>query len=162
MSEKKSNKRKTVVDYPELVKQWNDEKNHGSRPDEYSYGSNRKVWWRCEKGHEWEAIIGNRTKGRGCPYCSGRKALAGDNDLLKLYPDIAREWNSKKNGSLLPSQIRPGSNEKVWWICRNGHEWEASPDHRINGRGGPYCSHHKVMPENSLSQLFPNLLDEWD
>jgi hypothetical protein len=35
-------------------------------------GSNKKVWWQCleNPGHEWQATVINRTKGRGCPYCN--------------------------------------------------------------------------------------------
>lgn len=28
-----------------------------------------KTWWRCPKGHEWEADYHNIRKGRGCPLC---------------------------------------------------------------------------------------------
>lgn len=32
--------------------------------------SNKKVWWKCKNGHEWQAIISNRTnKNQGCPFC---------------------------------------------------------------------------------------------
>ena len=35
--------------------------------------SHQKVWWRCTKGHEWEAVVSSRTRGSACPYCSSRK-----------------------------------------------------------------------------------------
>ena len=48
---------------------------------------------KCKEGHEWSGLIANRArKGKadpGCPYCSGRKALAGYNDLATTHPDIA-------------------------------------------------------------------------
>jgi hypothetical protein len=32
--------------------------------------ANKKVWWQCSIGHEWEATVNNRSsKGSGCPYC---------------------------------------------------------------------------------------------
>jgi hypothetical protein len=37
---------------------------------------NKKVWWICEEGHEWQATVKSRVKGRGCPECNknlGRK-----------------------------------------------------------------------------------------
>lgn len=34
-----------------------------------SAGSQRKVSWRCEKGHVWVAPPANRTRGRGCNAC---------------------------------------------------------------------------------------------
>ena len=37
-------------------------------------GSSRKVWWQCENGHAWRAVVNGRTgKQRcGCPFCAGR------------------------------------------------------------------------------------------
>ncbi|MFC1919599.1 zinc-ribbon domain-containing protein [Chloroflexota bacterium] len=26
--------------------------------------------WKCSKGQEWEAIVGNRSQCTGCPYCT--------------------------------------------------------------------------------------------
>ena len=55
---------------PSLALEWNYEKNNGLIPDNFSYGSGKKVWWKCSKcNYEWEAIIYNRTRGRGCPNC---------------------------------------------------------------------------------------------
>ncbi|WP_370037233.1 zinc-ribbon domain-containing protein [Nocardioides sp.] len=34
--------------------------------------SNRKAWWRCSAGHEWESTVNNRTHGQGCPECAER------------------------------------------------------------------------------------------
>ena len=31
------------------------------KPSEITPYSNKKVWWICNRGHEWEAVIGSRT-----------------------------------------------------------------------------------------------------
>jgi len=54
---------------PELSKQWHPQKNGTLTPNDITAGSSKKVWWVCEKGHEWEAVIKNRAKGIGCHYC---------------------------------------------------------------------------------------------
>jgi Zn finger protein HypA/HybF involved in hydrogenase expression len=54
---------------PELAKQWDLDHNGGLTPYEVSPGSNRKVAWICEKGHQWKAIINNRSNGNNCPKC---------------------------------------------------------------------------------------------
>jgi hypothetical protein len=41
-------------------------------PDEVLPGSNLKVWWKCSLGHTWAASVNNRSKGSGCPYCTGK------------------------------------------------------------------------------------------
>jgi len=33
-------------------------------------GTEKKVWWMCEKGHEWQAVVYSRNKGKGCPICA--------------------------------------------------------------------------------------------
>ncbi|MFJ7851150.1 zinc-ribbon domain-containing protein [Peribacillus sp. NPDC097206] len=60
---------------PELAKQWNQNKNGNLTPKDVTTGSNKKVWWQCEQGHEWEAVINNRQrKGKGgCPHCRKNK-----------------------------------------------------------------------------------------
>ena len=57
---------------PNLIKEWNYEKNGVLTPDKITNRSGIKVWWRCSEGHEWEAPPHNRSRGAGCPYCSGR------------------------------------------------------------------------------------------
>lgn len=69
-------------------------------PTQVSPYSNRKVWWRCEKGHDYQAVAAARTMGgSGCPYCAGRKALAGFNDLATLAPEVAAQWYWTLNGA---------------------------------------------------------------
>lgn len=54
---------------PDLAKEWNYEKNGNSTPQSVTKGSQKKVWWKCAKGHEWQASINNRVKGNGCYQC---------------------------------------------------------------------------------------------
>ena len=66
-----------VSECPELLKEWDYEKNEHS-PEEYTQFSNTKVWWKCKEGHSWQAEVGSRSKGHGCPYCA-RLRLRKDN-----------------------------------------------------------------------------------
>lgn len=34
-----------------LVKQWDADRNAPLTPQSVSYGSKKKVWWHCERGH---------------------------------------------------------------------------------------------------------------
>lgn len=86
--------------------------------------SNQKVWWKCSKGHEWQASPNNRLSKRNCPVCSGRQ-VCKDNCLASLKPKIAKMWHSTKNGKLTPDDVTLGSGKKVWWKCKCGHEWQA-------------------------------------
>ena len=57
---------------PQLAAQWDNERN-SITPSEVTPGSHKKVFWRCENGHIWEAQIKSRNSGCGCPYCAGRQ-----------------------------------------------------------------------------------------
>lgn len=55
---------------PRVAAEWNRRRNGALSPQSVRPRSHRKVWWRCSAGHEWRAMVANRTRGRGCPRCS--------------------------------------------------------------------------------------------
>ena len=135
--------RLTVADSPELMKQWHFEKNSGEIPSSITLGSKKKVWWSCSNGHEWEASVNHRAKGRGCPYCSNKKVWPGFNDLQTRFPNVAQEWAYDKNVGITPADILPHTNKRYWWRCKRcGHEWQTSPNHRCSGQRCPQCVRH--------------------
>lgn len=148
---------------PALSKEWNTKKNGGLKPEYVFSSSHKKVWWICKKGHEWRASIAKRSGGQGCPICSGKQVLMGCNDLAMVNPPLAKEWNYEKNGDLTPKDITAGSDKKVWWICDNGHEWQAKVFDRNRGKGCPYCSGKKILiGYNDLATTNPTLAREWN
>ena len=54
---------------PDLAVEWHPVRNGELRPTAVTCGSNRKVWWRCSKGHKWQAVVSGRAAGRNCPVC---------------------------------------------------------------------------------------------
>ena len=152
-----------MLSNPELTKEWDYIKNGNLRPEYVATNSGKKVWWKCSKGHEWQATIDSRNNGRGCPYCSGNKVLTGYNDLQTLNPVLAKEWNYEKNNGLTPKEVLPNSGKRVWWKCQRGHEWQATIDKRNKGKGCPYCSgRYAVKDENDLQTVNPTLAKEWN
>jgi hypothetical protein len=124
---------------PKLSREWNSTINGSLTPRDVAPNSHKKVWWICSKGHEWQALISNRNRGRGCPYCAGQ-AVCVDNCLQTLNPELAKQRHPTKNKSLTSKNVTLGSNKKVWWVCKQGHEWEVSVKKRNHGRGCPFCS----------------------
>ena len=122
---------------PALAAQWHPTRNGALTPSEVLPGSHRKVWWRCEKGHEWQAEVKTRVNGCGCPVCANRKLAEGENDLATLRPELAAQWHPTKNGAITPDQVTPGSHKKVWWVCPKGHQWQALVMARSAGEGCP-------------------------
>lgn len=146
-----------------LLQQWMPLKNAPLTPQTISYGSRRSVWWCCARGHEWQASVYTRTDGSGCPYCAGRRAWPGENDLATLRPDLAAQWHPSKNGSTTPADVLEGSHYKAWWICEKGHEWQAIVKSRaIGGTGCPVCANRRLAPgENDLAATHPDLARQW-
>ena len=148
---------------PTLAKEWNYERNNGLTPLDVTLGSNKKVWWKCNNGHEWEASIADRNSGRRCPYCSGKKVLQGYNDLQSVNPTLAKEWDYEKNNGLTPADVTPNSHLKVWWMCGQGHEWQATIGNRHRRNGCPYCAGQRVTKgKNDLLTVNPTLAKDWD
>lgn len=130
--------------FPQLALEWDSERNGTLTPGQLLPSCHEKVWWRCEKGHSYQAAVFSRTrnKGSGCPYCSGKKVLSGFNDLATKFPELAGEWYQPLNGALSPGDVTPGSNKKVWWQCSDGHVWQAAVYSRTRARasGCPVCT----------------------
>ena len=147
---------------PDLVYEWHPTKNNGLDADEVIATSNMKVWWQCKHGHEWECRIVDRLRyDTGCPICSGKKILKGYNDFATLRPDLVSEWHPTKN-IISPSEIGLNSNNKVWWCCSKGHEWQATIYNRVHGSGCPLCSRQKSSTKQLFFDVHPELLSEWD
>ena len=147
--------------YPSLSDQWDYKKNR-KRPVEIHAHSNKYAWWLCHKGHSWKSLINNRTKGLGCPYCSGLLAIPGETDLQTLCPSLASEWDYEKN-TLDIRSITGYSSKLVWWKCGRGHSWRVAVKTRRKGNGCPYCSGKKAIPgETDLLTLAPHLEKEWN
>ena len=84
--------------HPKLAKEWHPTKNGDLKPTQVSFGCNKKVWWQCEKGHEWNAEIGNRTNvNSNCPYCANKKVLKGYNDLATTHPQYIKYFVNIKD-----------------------------------------------------------------
>lgn len=129
---------------PQLASEWHPTKNGDLTPYDVTYGSDKEVWWQCEKGHEWKAIITNRNHfNQNCPYCAG-KLPSKENNLLINNPVLCEEWDYSKN-KLKPEDYTPNSAKKVWWKCKKcGYQWKTSVGTRNNrGCGCPQCNESK-------------------
>jgi hypothetical protein len=144
---------------PELCKEWDYEKNSLS-PKDYTYRSNKKVWWKCAKGHSWEASPNTRIKGHGCPYCSGKNITLNES-LFYKYPELCKEWDYEKN-NISPKQCSPKSNRKVWWKCENGHSWQTSISVRTSGHKCPYCAGQRATEDMNVTVLYPEICKYFD
>ena len=135
--------------HPELVSEWS-EKNLTLTPDDITFGSNKKVWWRGACGHEWQTSVKARSNGEKCPICSGARVIAGINDLATTDSQLLSEWDYEQN-KLKPTEVSRTSAKRAWWKCRHGHSWSMKINERtILNKGCRIC-------EQEYLSLFPAL-----
>ncbi len=148
---------------PELIEEWNYEKNGSLRPEYISYASNKKIWWKCKKcGFEWKTTASNRTKGTNCPVCTGNLVVKGLNDLTTTQPVVASTWNTEKNMDLKPEMFSAFSGKVAWWKCSKcGYEWKTSIANRVKSLGCPACNGQVATCKTSLAFRFPVIASQW-
>jgi hypothetical protein len=131
-------------------------------PNEVTSGSNKKYWFVCDEGHEYQSTPAALSSGKRCGICSGQTVMAGFNDLATQNPELAKEWHPEKNGRLSPAQVTSGSGRKIWWLCPAGHEWEAPVFNRRRGIGCPICVNRLTQSGvNDLALTHPELAADW-
>ena len=152
--------KKVLVGYNSVADTDPDIVKYFANPDDaykYTRLSNKKVLWRCDHGHTWEAPISRVVGKTGfCPYCSGRLAIPGETDLATTNPDLAAQLLDPS----LASSLKEGSHKKVKWVCAEDsrHIWEASPYDRMRGFGCPYCNNRYIEKGiNDLATIYPDL-----
>ena len=77
--------------HPEIAAQWDYDKNGDITPQDVTAGSSTKYWWKCPKGHSWNATIQSRTRPNrpgGCPSCAG-KTKCINLDTGEIYDSCA-------------------------------------------------------------------------
>ena len=144
--------------YPsELYDQWNLDAN-GVSLDDVSALTSRYAWV-CPLGHEFVAPLRDRLdRGRGCPYCAGKKVLVGFNDIETTHPDMAAMWDYERN-VVSPREVSAGSAKVFWWKCTNGldHSFQAACYRVKSGRGCSVCAGKVVTSSNSLASVRPDV-----
>ncbi len=149
---------------PELMKQWHPTLNT-LNPEEIAPSASKEAYWICPVGedHVWAAKVNSRVSGgNNCPYCANRKILVGFNDLgSSSHEKIIKEWHPTKNEKTV-TEVSVASNQKVWWLCENNHEWSAIIANRTTkGSGCPDCRKLNKIPSKKETVDNSKLSTEW-
>lgn len=122
--------------HPEIAAKWHPTNNRGVKPEDVTTACHDQFWWLDTCGHSYRASMAQMLYGnKKCPMCEGKELVIGFNDLATTNPELAKEWNWDKNGSLRPDQVPFGYTKKVWWKCPVcGYEYKASVKDRVNGK----------------------------
>lgn len=148
------------ITHPEIAKEWHPQKNLPFSPTNVTHGMSKRVWWRCQKGHEWQAQIASRVSSlSGCPTCAKLNTNTSTPALLiSSNPEIVAQWHPTKNLPLTPAEVSSHSSIKIWWKCPKDetHIWAATVRGRVRGNGCPHC-----LTGPSLAEKLPDLAKEW-
>ena len=108
--------------YPDLVKEWDYQKNAPLTPDLFSAGSHLRVWWICSKNHSWETVIKDRSLSKSnCPDCHKDK-------IRKLAIEKINQYAKSKGGTCDTTNYIHSKKGSIQWKCREGHTWNARTD----------------------------------
>lgn len=138
--------------HPDIAKEFHPTKNGILTLDNLVANSHKNVWWIDSYGHEWTANPHHRSQGTGCPVCAGKQIVIGFNDLASLAPTVSAEWHPTKNGELTPHNVTVGSGRKVWWLCKENHEYETVISSRVSR--GVSCSRCSETATSKIQQAF--------
>ena len=135
---------------------------HGWDPTTVAAKSKQKRAWECQLGHVWEAEVRSRSViGASCPFCEGRRAIPGVNDLATLHPLEAAEafgWD--------PGVVNPNSHKKLEFMCAKGHVFLRAVRRNVEATGCPVCQNDRVLIGfNDLATTHPELAAQavgWD
>ena len=103
----------------------------GIDPDKITAGSNKMVHWicmKCPKGQPHLFVASSRSRiglKSGCPCCNNKKACIC-NSLQSLYPALAAEYDTARNG-VGPEQVLSRYGKMAFWKDASGHTWEQTP-----------------------------------
>jgi len=131
----------------------------GWDPSKFTFGSSKKMLWKCARSHEWEAAIGSRAiRNFGCPYCSNQSVLVGYNDFATTHPELLCELLNS-NGT---DFVAGSTTKDIEWKCNLGHQFKMKPQERtVKGYGCPVCSGRRVLAGfNDLATTYPQIAVE--
>lgn len=147
---------------PILSEEWHPTKNGKLTPHEVTCKKGVKAWWLGKCGHEWEAIIGDRSNGGGCPYCKGNhRVLKGHNDMWTTNPELAKLLANPEDGH----RYKQSSGARLDWKCsdcENIIKNKVIASINYDGLRCPNCSDGKSIPEKLVYSILKQLKIEFE
>ena len=148
---------------PALALEWHETKNGPLLPTQVTVYCNKKVWWRCALGHEWDAYVSNRTayiQGRtGCPTCNFNKgevqlkeilsthALVESYDkrTIRCYDNVLAKWRN-----LIPDAMGTLTNGIVFMVEIDGAQHFHIDD--FYNKGEAACLRNQICRDFAKNQ----------
>jgi hypothetical protein len=126
----------------------------GQVPNGNQRDDSKKMLFRCESGHQWQAIPYNVLKGSWCPHpdCSGPRISEGRAaGTLVRQCDRIREIVSKRHGQW-PQTSYKNNSTPINLVCQHGHQFSLRPYVLFQGSWCPRCV-GKIPAAERLAEL---------
>jgi len=94
-----------------------------------------KLKWMCKKGHIWMAPPKSVKHGHWCQTCAIWKLTGHEQITIMETRKMAEE-----RGGVCVSEKYVNAHTKLRWQCKNGHEWEMTPNNVRSGQWCPKCA----------------------
>ena len=105
------------------AEEFNSEKNNTTPQEVLISSSNTEIWWKCDKGHDFQRSVYDRiNRFHDCPVCNRTIVVKGVNDFLHSYPKIVEIWDYETNDRK-PDEISDWNNGKYNFKCNKGHHY---------------------------------------
>ena len=134
--------------YPEIAKEWHPTKNGELKPCDVTYGSGKRVWWKCPIGHEYQASIHDRGSGQTkCPICnSSRLTSFGEQSIYyyikKIYPDALNRYSGLFNTSMEFDIYIPSLKIAIEYDGRHWHQ--TNDEHNREIKKYNFCKENNI------------------
>ncbi len=135
--------------YPEIAKEWHPTKNGTLKPSDVTFGSGKKVWWKCPIGHEYKASMHDRgTGGTNCPICSARNFTSFPEQavfyyLQQVFPDTCNRYKKIFGTSMEFDIYIPSAKIAIEYDGVNWHHTEE--EHKRELKKYALCQKHNVI-----------------
>ena len=160
LSKGAKNSKSLLASEADVLLEWAYDLNKDITPDQVSYRSWKKVWWRCSIcGKEYQQSIKFKVKdGLGCNTCLTRSAdenkTISEKELSKARfvsedPNLLSEWNDWKD----PATVSCNSKYQAQWKCiKCGHVFTMSVKNRSgHGEGCSICRRRRSAAKRGLA-----------
>ncbi len=117
--------------YPEIASEWDYEKNGTLKPNMFKPHSDHKAWWKCPIcNYSYQATIGHRSYGTGCPICGIEKSKSAKTKRIVMI-DLKTNQPIKEFTSISEAgrQMKISSSN-ISMVCKKerhstgGYGWE--------------------------------------
>jgi hypothetical protein len=77
--------------------------------------------------------------------------------LFDIAPSLVKEWHPSANGNLTPCNVKINYANKVWWLCRDSHKWQATIKCRMKRNDCPICEKEAAKKKVDISLNIPTI-----